>query len=220
MWWLGAIALGVVAWAASSSSSSASAETGAARSDTARAIARDYNRRYRARQRSKAAAGDPDAALFVEADRKRLERQARSEEKRQARRRGTSCCDAESDSWKSQTYRDWIPPVPIDGKDAYRDCFNDSVRFAASGDYSKPADRRCTLGKMHASKLAQWKACREECGDRIEREYLGGDYYLRRVDGGWAIEILDRDGYHTVESYATESRARGEGFRLANDIPF
>lgn len=92
------------------------------------------------------------------------ERQKRRERDRR-RRAKVDCCDAPADDWREagRTYRDWLPPDQTDAKAAYQLCFRESQEYAAAGDYGKPADRRCVLGKMHQAKRVQWDECRSRC---------------------------------------------------------
>ncbi len=52
-------------------------------------------------------------------------------------------------------------PRVLDWDEAYAQVFQESVKAAGRGDYSKPADRRAVLGRLHEAKLAAWnERCR------------------------------------------------------------
>lgn len=100
-------------------------------------------------------------------------------------RPSADCCAATDDHWKSarDVYDAWKAPDPLVYRQALHECWLESVEAAANGDYSKPASTRCALGKMHASKLSQWKACREGCR-RAGLGELGADDPLFEAVGG------------------------------------
>lgn len=126
----------------------ASVEVGAAWDRTAGAAA-DYQAAMRA------------GAVFAQHDARRARGKA-------ARKRAPSvdCCAAPSDDWRAsrEVYARWRPDAPLTYREAIRACFVESEESAKRGDYSKPATRRCALGKMHASKLSAWSMCRHGCG--------------------------------------------------------
>jgi hypothetical protein len=89
----------------------------------------------------------------------------RRRESRLARRSQVNCCDASTDDWRDDKplYKAWLPDGAMSWDEAYQACFAESVAAAERGDYSKPASRRCVLGKMHESKRAAWDQCRAGC---------------------------------------------------------
>lgn len=166
-----------------------------------------------------------DAAEVARLNRRRDAQRAR----RSAASAATSCCEGSSD-WRGDVFRRWRPPVPIRWDDAYRECFRESEEASLLGDYSKPASRRCVLGKMHALKLAQWESCRRECATRSSSgavelwanedgsSYLkgpGGSYLARLSDdGGWVVEDWSRGG-GVVSSHGGEAAAVAAARKLA-----
>lgn len=91
------------------------------------------------------------------------------------------CCSAESDSWRDPIYRRWRPHVTT-YRAAQSECWAESQRAALGHDYSKPADRRCTLGRMHQYKRNAWDMCRRGC---------------LKVEAESQVEVVD-DGFDTV----------------------
>lgn len=112
---------------------------------------------------------------------------------RRRARSDVDCCAASSDHWKTarDVYDRWKAPSSTSWREAYDQCWRESVEASAAGDYSKPASRRCVLGKMHAAKLAQWKACRADC----RRAGLGDDPLLEALGEASSFErYLADDG--------------------------
>lgn len=135
------------------------------------------------------------------------------------RRPSADCCTAESDHWRTSraVYDRWRAPDPLEYRAALHACWLESVEAAANGDYSKPASRRCALGKQHANKLAQWKQCREGCA----RAGLGVDPLLEAVASEGVFERwLAEDGSGGVvwARYGVSDLARvspdGGGWRV------
>lgn len=231
-WLWGLAALGVLALI------EREAEVG--RATTELGLKREYARKARARDRLKAAGGDAAAARRVAADEARLRKQAARAERIARARSAVSCCDAPSDSWREsrEVYDAWLPPEPMSWEAAGRACFDESRSFAAMGDYSKPASRRCKLGKLHQSKLTAWNNCRAECGGQALREdgryhwsvagregimARGGMTFYLRSDGVWWVVETDDGfgGYVEVDRWSTEDEARADiEARLSDELPF
>jgi len=145
---------------------------------------------------------------------RRLNRRRDAQRARRARARaGVSCCDAHSDTWRQDAYRLWLPPVPVTYADAYRECFRESEAASLLGDYSKPASRRCVLGKMHALKLAQWESCRRACasvsGVGVEVWDNGDGSTYVKGPGGSALARMGDDGRWVVESWDADGGELG-----------
>ena len=108
-------------------------------------------------------------------------------------------------SW--DVYSRWRDESPLGFRGAYVECFRDSLDAAARHDYSKPADRRCILGKMHAHKRTAWLACRRGCrgelgDDGVEVfEDVAGTAYSRRGEPDTYLVRMDERGAWVVERY-------------------
>lgn len=157
-------------------------------------------------------------------------------DRRRARR--VDCCDAESDDWRTSwdVYRRWRDEGPLGFQAAYVECFRDSLEFARAGDYGKPADRRCILGKMHAHKRGAWLACRRGCrgqvADGIEvLEDVAGTVYRRRGEstsylvrsderGDWLLERYGRGPVRELARLGSYAEADGRVRELLAEVPF
>jgi hypothetical protein len=69
------------------------------------------------------------------------------------------------------TYGEFQPDV-LSWDEAYYQVFAESVEAAKRGDYSKPADRRAVLGRLHEAKLAAWE---ERCRLCEEQYFADAD---------------------------------------------
>lgn len=166
-------------------------------------------------------------------------------------RAGVDCCAAESDSWREArgVYARWAAPSPMTYREALQVCWRESHEAVEAGDYSKPADRRCALGKLHANKLAQWKDCRETCAraglgsDPLTEAFAGAADFVRwsaddgtggtlwAVEGGsdvvrvapfgasWRVDIAQGSAWRFVDSFDDEDEA-DEAARQLLDTPF
>lgn len=192
---------------------------------------------------------------------RRNAKQARKDARRTRKRRTTTtaprrrttvdCCDASDDQWRSarDVYDHWTAPSPMSYREALAVCWDESHKAAAAGDYSKPATRRCALGKMHANKLLQWDDCREACrragkGSDPLLESVGSESVIRRWpaddgsggvcwttddgddivriapdDGAWRVDILRLGAWHPVDSYDDEEGAEDRARELL-ESPF
>lgn len=169
------------------------------------------------------------------------ERAAKSTAERAARRMrerlAVTCCDGDSDDWRvnRDVYDKWLPPSPMSFADAKRACLEESKKLSLMGDYSKPASRRCVLGKMHAAKLRQWEDCRSTCGGGPGlTSWDAGDgrtaytthgkptLYLHPLSlGWWAVE--DRTGarFRELDRFPLYDDAMADvESRLSDDVPF
>ncbi len=70
------------------------------------------------------------------------------------------------------SYNRFRAPDPLTFQDAYAIQFQRAVTFAAAGDYSKPATRAATLGKMREFKQNAWAEHQFVCGELLALETL------------------------------------------------
>ena len=70
------------------------------------------------------------------------------------------------------SYRNFKQPDPLTFQEAYAIQFQRAVTFAAAGDYSKPATRAATLGKMREFKQNAWTEHQFICGETLALETL------------------------------------------------
>lgn len=70
------------------------------------------------------------------------------------------------------SYANFKQPDPLTFQEAYAIQFQRSVTFAAGGDYSKPATRAATLGKMREFKQNAWAEHQYVCGELLALETL------------------------------------------------
>jgi len=166
---------------------------------------------------------------------------AQRREARRAKRAQVNCCDAAGDDWRDDKplYKAWLPSGVMTWDEAYQACFAESVAAAERGDYSKPADRRCVLGKMHESKRTAWDQCRAGCaGSRLAglETYAGegGVQWWTPDDGrtvagvqsaseGWRVlfQGADDDGARLVDVFASRGEAEDRALSLLGDeLPF
>lgn len=176
-------ALGLAALAASvllAASSRASAEVGVAWQDRLQA----RNKRQARKDARAASRGRVKAAPRV-----------RSE---------VDCCAAGDDNWRSARaiYDRWVSPTPMSYREALAACWAESHAAAEAGDYSKPATRRCALGKMHAAKLSAWQNCRAGCGGSVvtvdpfgeASEVSAAEFFVMPDDDGSGGRVWLREG--------------------------
>lgn len=87
-------------------------------------------------------------------------------------------------------------------REALAACWAESHAAAEAGDYSKPATRRCALGKMHAAKLAAWQNCRAGCGGSVvtvdpfgeASEVSAAEFFVMPDDDGSGGRVWLREG--------------------------
>lgn len=126
---------------------------------------------------------------------KRTSRKTRRASGPRYRESAVDCCGAPDDDWRVSraVYDRWTAPTPTTYREALAECWNESVEAAARGDYSKPASRRCALGKMHQAKLSLWQQCRDGCYG------TGAPVYDRRpADDGTGGTLWYREGVADV----------------------
>lgn len=70
------------------------------------------------------------------------------------------------------SYKRFRAPDQIEFPEAYAVQFKRAKAFAAMGDYSKPATRAATLGKMREWKLEAWRVHQFVCGETAALEAL------------------------------------------------
>lgn len=158
-----------------------------------------------------------------------------------AARAAIDCCSAPSDDYREagNVYRRWTPGTGYSWQDARRDCWAESQAAAARGDYSRPADRICALGKMHQHKQAAWHACRAACAQRDEADpvtyYEHGMMTVLEIkgtgsasyypDGGvWALDYKPSGARRAsrVGTYddATAAHDAARAVLLGDGVPF
>ncbi len=248
---LAGMALGALAWAGAPGC--ATVETGARdwRKDQRGAelkAARRARRGAAMRLSAAEAEGAPAAelaylrGLVADESKRRQRRSAVALTARHERAGRSSSCCAGADDWRANraVYDRWTAPDPMSFQ-AFKDaCMAESREFAASGDYSKPASRRCVLGKMHQAKLRQWQECRQACsgGDDSAEWWIwdaGGGrtavgrhgaptFYLRPLTlGWWAVETRRGSGFAELDRFGSYDEALADAqLRIAgdDDIPF
>ncbi len=99
------------------------------------------------------------------------------------------------------SYNRFRSPEQIEFPEAYAVQFRRAKAFAAMGDYSKPATRAATLGKMREWKLEAWRVHQFVCGENAALEaLLEVDQEDLAARGKWVELDAVQDAIREVES--------------------
>ena len=109
------------------------------------------------------------------------------------------------------SYERFRAPDGLTFPEAYAIQFDRAVSFAAMGDYSKPATRAATLGKMREWKLKAWDDHQFVCGQLLALDTL------REVD---QQDLADRGKWTELEAVQDAIAEIEDELGITPDVPF
>lgn len=72
----------------------------------------------------------------------------------------------------AEPYKRWRSGTVPTFQEVKDEMMRESREYAAAGDYSKPADRRAVLGRMHQYKQAAWQQHEHDCDEAAEAGWV------------------------------------------------